>query len=226
MDDLNPGRKRQLSQGSQAASEQKRERVGSRTQSQQSQSSRTCAKWCHISSDGRTQIDENRIRNLIRETEADDSETIGEIVSGMMVSGQVHPLIFETATEDDSETVCLRSLSFYEELLVDVVKGSETYQSLSNDMKRIVGIGVRDLYLAAWHRLADDREKRILDGMVQMIEESVQSTQIRGMDISFCPSGSFKVLKFVENLDRKVDPELAPFFAQISEKPRLFAVKK
>lgn len=223
MDDSKSGRKRQFSEDNQAAAlEQKRERLGSRTQSQQSLSSRTCAKWCHISGDDRAQIDESRVRILIWEAGRDGWGTIADIISGKRVSGQVHPLIFEAATDDDDESIRLRSLSFYEELLVDVGKGRETYLSLSNDMKRIVGVGVRDLYLAAWRRLADDREKRILDGMVQVINGSAESTRIGGMDVSFCPSGGFRVLKFIENLDQQVAAELTPFFAQISESPRLF----
>ena len=134
------------------------------------------------------------------------------------MSGKVHPLIFESSTEEDSDTVRLRSLPFFEELLAD--RSQSKYLSLNLDMRRIVGLGVRDLFLASWHGYLNDRETHILNEIVKILDESVACTQVKGMKVSFHPTANFKVVKFIEPLDERLDP----FFAQIMDTPKLFVV--
>ncbi|KAL4912797.1 hypothetical protein BDW62DRAFT_11869 [Aspergillus aurantiobrunneus] len=103
---------------------------------------------------------------------------------GTIVSGQVYPLIFTSTADDDDEVVRLRTLSFFEDLLADIERGRDTYQSVSTDIQRIVAVGVRDIYLAACQGHSHGWERNILDGMVQVIGEPVECKQVNGMRVS------------------------------------------
>jgi hypothetical protein len=149
---------------------------------------------------------------------------VRNLVHGMIVSAQAHPLIFETSSGEDNEMVRLRSLSSFDQLLADAENGVSKYRSLNNERKRIVAVGVRDLFLGAWHGMLNEQEKRILDGMVKMLDETVGCIQAMGINISFHPPANFKVVKLIEALDGVMGHEWAPLFAQVMHTPKLFAV--
>jgi hypothetical protein len=91
----------------------------------------------------------------------------------------------------------------------------------------LVAVGVRDLFLAERHGLLDERENRILDGMVHLLDETLGCVHAVDMNISFHPSANFKVVKVIENLDEMMGNEWSewgPLFAQIMDAPRLFVV--
>ncbi|KAL2816474.1 hypothetical protein BJX63DRAFT_387417 [Aspergillus granulosus] len=225
-------RKRQLSQDGRDNLPQKREqREGSRAGEEQNkpqhvlrESRQTCAKWCSLFSDGSYAIDEHIIQNTLTPETRNEPQFLRDIVSGRATGGRVWPLIFEQASVDDEESVWFRSLPYFEELIGDGEAGKERYRNSGQHRKWITAVGVRDLYLAAWKGHADEREKRTLDGILDVIEQDVETTSIEGMEVSCSPSASHKVLKFIENLDQRIDLRLVPGFAQIIESPSLFAV--
>lgn len=111
-----------------------------------------CAKWCHISEDGMVELS-RKLKCLLLPGERYDSKLMRELVRGSVVTERLHPLIFEASVEGESETVQFRSIQFFEQLVADAADGiSDKYQSLSAKQKRIVGVGVRDLFLASSSR--------------------------------------------------------------------------
>ncbi|KAL4911435.1 hypothetical protein BDW74DRAFT_8349 [Aspergillus multicolor] len=217
MPELSIRRKREMSEESGGTPARKRGHV------EETDRSNPWARWCSVWDDDTYVIDETRVRNLLPKISEDKPsiEIMSDIVSGMVISGQVHPLIFE---DGEVESVRLRSLAFFSELVHDVEKGKETYQALSAEKKRTVSVGVRDLYLATWQGHADDREGRLLKGMIKVIDGFIETSQAQGMELSYCPSASLRASKFVEDLDRQIDRDLVPCYAQILDKPRLFVV--
>jgi hypothetical protein len=183
-----------------------------------------CAKWCRVLDDGRYQWDHTKLKCLLPQDERNDPLLVRNLVHGNVLSAQVHPLIFETSSEEDNEMVRLRSLSFFDQLLADVENGMSKYRSLSNEQKRVVAVGIRDLFLGAWHGMLNEQEKRILEGMVKMLDETVGCIQAMGINISFHPSANFKAVKLVEGLGDRVGHESALLFAQVMHTPKLFVV--
>lgn len=183
------------------------------------------AKWCCVLEDGSSQWDNTKIKSFLSQDERRDAALVRKLVNGKVMSGKMHPLIFETSTDEDDEMVRLRSIPYFEQLLADGKDGISKYRSLSSDQKRIVAVGVRDLFLGAWHGLLDERDKSILDSMVEILDETVGCDQVGGMNISFHPSANFKMVKLIEGLDDVgVGHESESFFAQMMDTPKLFAV--
>jgi len=182
-----------------------------------------CAKWCSVLEDGSSQWDNTKLKNFLSQEERDDPALGRKLIHGTVVSGKLHPLIFQASTDEDDVKVYLRSMTFFQQLLAGGENGLSKYRSLSSDQKRIVAVGVRDLFLGEWHGVLDDCEKRVLDGMAKVLDETVGCCQLRGMNISFHPSANFKVVKLIEGLD-SVEHESALFFAQVMDTPKLFAV--
>lgn len=135
----------------------------------------TCAKWCRVLNDGRYQLDLTKLKCLLSQDERNDTLLVRNLVHGTIVSAQVHPLIFETSSEEDEEMVRLRSLPFFDQLLADAENSMSNYRSLNDEQKLIVAVGVRDLFLGAWHGMLTEQGKRILDGMVKILDETVLS---------------------------------------------------
>lgn len=165
------------------------------------------------------------IKCFLIEEELNDPTIIGRLLSGTVITGRVHPLIFQTLSAMDSDTVRLRSLPFLRELQTDETRGLARYKSLTTEQKRIVAVGVRDLYLAAWRGLLNDSERKLLDSLVGIVDETVGRVQAQGINISFHPSANFKVVKLIESLDDTVGEEWLPYFAQVTNDGiKLFAV--
>ncbi|KAL4864441.1 hypothetical protein BDV12DRAFT_11833 [Aspergillus spectabilis] len=218
MDFPTNARKRQRTGSAESIPERKREKGELNDEETHRQ---PCARWSQVIDDGSYEIDTERIKCFLAEG---DEERIRDIISGIQLSGQVWPLIFDSANEVQGDSACLRSIPYFEGLLIDRDAGKEQYASLSSHCKRIVGVGLRDLYLATWHGYTNNREKSILENMVNVVDASVGCVQVRGMNVSFYPTAGFKALKFIEDLDKDIDSEMAGFLAQVMETPRLFAV--
>jgi hypothetical protein len=101
-----------------------------------------CVKWCRVLDDGKYQWDHTKLKCLLSQDERNDPLLVRKLVQGMILTAQVHPLIFETSSEEDNEMVRLRSLPFFHQLLADEKNGVSKYRSLSNEQKRIVAVGV------------------------------------------------------------------------------------
>ena len=185
-----------------------------------------CAKWCRILDNGNVTWDEKKVKCLFPKETPSDSRLLRGVVRGAVLHSLMHPLIFKSALDGEKDSVRLRSLPYFEQLVRD--NATSNYQSLSLEQKRIVAVGVRDLFLASRHDLLDEREKRILDGMVKILDKTVGCVQSRkqGISLSFHPSANFKLVKLIEDLtlDENVGLEWEPYFARVMDTPNLFVV--
>ncbi|KAH7118438.1 hypothetical protein EDB81DRAFT_848140 [Dactylonectria macrodidyma] len=183
------------------------------------------AKWCGLLKDGIYVWDKTMIKCFLTDQERQDPVMVGRLLSETTISGRLHPLIFQTSSATDSDTVRLRSLPFLRHMQTDGASGLAHYKSLATEQKRIVAVGVRDLYLAAWRGLLNESDRKLLDSLVSTLDETVVCVHARGMEISFHPSADFKVVKLIESLDDTVGEEWLPYFAQVmDDNTKLFAV--
>ncbi|KAH8660515.1 hypothetical protein BX600DRAFT_514115 [Xylariales sp. PMI_506] len=180
------------------------------------------ALWCHVREDGKSVCDDSKITKLLPSSGSNDH--LIDILQGRVISGQVWPLLFDEATAEDSDLIWFRSLPFYSQLLADPESGAARFRCLTEGQRRLASVGIRDLFLANWRGLLDDSQKKILQGMCDAIEETVSEVRIEGMAASFHPSITCRTIKFVESINDVVDQEQLPFFAQVMEAPRLYAV--
>ncbi|KAK0652447.1 hypothetical protein B0T16DRAFT_387706 [Cercophora newfieldiana] len=188
------------------------------------------ARWCSIAGHGTQQPnvtwDESKIKCLLTEEEQSDAVLMQSLVDGsnLDLASKFHPLIFDAHSGTESAT--LRSLPFFRKLVSGDRGVLDDYRSWSKEKKRIVALGVRDLYLAAVAGLLVEGEKGLLRNLVDVVEEPSPGgyATVEGMTVSFHPSASFRMIKFVEDLNSKLDPEWGPYFAQVLDIPRLYAV--
>lgn len=178
------------------------------------------ARWCHATNGGAHSWDDTKLKCFLSETERKDEELVRTLVRGTALTSRLHPLIFETSNEKDSDLIHLRSLPYLEQLQQGQDRRAE-YRNLSTAQKRIVGVGVRDIFLAG-NALEDS--KSMLDRLAPVLDDGAGSTIVQSMTISFYPTSRFRVLKFIEDLDNILENEWAPFFAQVMVTPKLFAV--
>ncbi|KAJ1324373.1 transcription elongation factor SPT5 [Microdochium nivale] len=189
-------------------------------------------RWCSHSLVSGYAIDPSKITNLVAQDHpASPRATLTKVLFGEEIDSAVWPLLFDGPvmgkSHDLSWTARFRSLPFLRALLSARPQTTPShFLELSRHEQRQVGLGVRDLYLAAWRGLLDGGEASLLKDMTSFLDNPVDAQIISAtMPISFHPSASFRMLKFVEDLDSKVkDESLRPYFAQVLLTPRLFAV--
>lgn len=182
------------------------------------------ARWCTIQPDGECVLDGENISSQVSETDAKDSAFMRDVVHGRILNAKVYPLIFETADGSALDVVRLRSLAYFAELVAGLEAGYAAYSSLSLEQKKIIAVGVRDLFIADLHKLLDEREVDILKGMVELVDDGIDESQVMGMAVSFYPSANRTIVKFIEDLDAKIGHERTELFAQVMSTPKLFAV--
>jgi len=191
------------------------------------------ARWCsveHPDADAghRSGVswDAEKIKCFLSEEQRNEAALVQSLTDGtdLTFASKLHPLIFDV--DSGPESVALRSLPFLRRLVSNSDGALDEYRGWSMDKKRIVALGVRDLYLANTSGLLNEDENGLLAKFVDIIEEPLagESVVVEGMEVSFYPSASFKTVKFIEDLDSKLDPKWGPYFAQMSEIPRLFTV--
>ncbi|KAK0619134.1 hypothetical protein B0T14DRAFT_431049 [Immersiella caudata] len=192
------------------------------------------ARWCTVSSTGhsdanlqhRVTWDEEKMKCFLSDEERNDAALMQGLLDGSSIehASKLHPLIFDSASGPDSRA--LRSLPFFQRLASDDESARTEYKGWNFDKKRIVALGVRDLYLAAMTGLLDDDEKRLLAQLVDIVDKpsAGECAVIEGMTLRFHPSKTFKMVKFIEDLDAKLDSKWGPYFAQVLDAPRLYAV--
>ncbi|KAK0754478.1 hypothetical protein B0T18DRAFT_37658 [Schizothecium vesticola] len=186
------------------------------------------ARWCSLNpnSDGLF-WDESRVKSFLSDKDLGDSTKLRGLLQGTDVSlaSRCHPLLFDDEAST-SETAKIRSLPFLRRLSDG--DGLEMYRTWGVAKKRIVSLAVRDLYLAAMAGSLDPAEQELLKRVVDIVDDSLEvgCVEVDGMTLSFYPSAAFKTVKFVEDLDTKARdrPEIVPFFAQVLDTPKLFAV--
>lgn len=181
-----------------------------------------CARWCGPND----QWDETKIKCFLSEQELSDPESMRRLMNGTDIAfaSRFHPLIFDQVPAGSS-TVRLRSLPFLGALAFGEPGALREYKSLyDDDQKRLVGLAVRDLFLASMRGLLDEDEKQVLKKLVGVVDDTVGCTAFGGMTISFYPSASFKMVKFVDGLDSSSKQGILPYFAQVLETPKLHAV--
>ncbi|KAM0430126.1 hypothetical protein ACHAPT_006133 [Fusarium lateritium] len=146
-----------------------------------------------------------------------------DVIQGRVLNARLYPLIFDTSLPDAPDVVRFRTLSYFSGLLEDP-DGAFEYLSLTLDQRRTVAVGTRDLYIAESAGLLHQQEKRILQGIVDLVDQDLGVLQLGGVRLSFYPSKEFNITKFIEDLDEKVGKEASELYAQIMPTPRLFAV--
>lgn len=186
------------------------------------------ARWCSLNQNSdRLFWDRSKVKCFLSDEELGNSTKIRDLIHGNDVSlaSRFHPLLFDDEARA-SETAKIRSLPSLGRLSDG--DGLDTYRTWSVEKKRIVALGVRDLYLAAVSGLLDPAEQDLLRRVVDIVDDSpdVGCAEVDGMTVRFYPSASFKTVKFIEDLNTKVRdrPDVVPFFAQVLDTPRLFAV--
>lgn len=216
----------------------KRQRIASPDRS--TSSHHACARWCQFSTEshdtvntcgaprneGRVNWDETKIKCFLSQDELDDIVSVRQLVDGTDITftSRFHPLIFDHAPLE-RDTVRLRSLSFLGALAGRDPGAMDQYSNLSKAQKRLVGLGIRDLYLATTNGLLSDEENEILTRVADLVDETAGCTTVTGMTVSFYPCASFKVIKFIEELNlNPQDQGVLPYFAQVLDTPKLYAV--
>ncbi|KAH6873799.1 hypothetical protein B0T10DRAFT_553070 [Thelonectria olida] len=182
-----------------------------------------CAKWCKVHPDGTYQVDETKINLSSSQSEGKDSAWMRHVIQGDILDARVYPLIFETSPSDAPDVLLFRTLSYWTRIL-DYADGTSNYRDLTIEQKRIVAVGVRDLYIAEMAGLLGETEKDLLQKMVQLIDQGLEELQLGGLCLSFHPSNTFSMIRFIENLDDKVGQGEAKLYAQVMNNPKLFAV--
>ncbi|KID77521.1 uncharacterized protein G6M90_00g096470 [Metarhizium brunneum] len=128
------------------------------------------------------------------------------------------------ATSVDSDSHW-QSIAFFHEVIANAPHASSKYSSLNDEQKLILALGARNLFLATCRSgSARETDKTILERMVDLLDGDKDPAFVGGLSVSFYPSRGYTVLKYIEDLDRKVRNKGVNHFAQVMTTPRLFAV--
>lgn len=182
-----------------------------------------CAKWCTFGEDGPYHIDETRVKHQLSQDQLNDHIFMREMMYGLKLHAKVYPLVFENVDAGAPDIVRFRSLSFFRELLASADRDKD-FEALSEAHKEILAIGIRDLSIADCSGLLKQEEQDVLRGMIQVVKATSETLDISGMNISFHPSTTYMMPRFVEDLDKKMSSPKAARYAQVMNAPRLFAV--
>ncbi|TWU77577.1 hypothetical protein ED733_007721 [Metarhizium rileyi] len=119
-----------------------------------------------------------------------------------------------------------QSIAFFHEVIADAPHASSKYASLNPEQKLILALGARNLSLATCRSgSAGEKDKKILERVVGILDADEDPTLVGGMSVSFYPSRRYSMLKYIADLDGKVrDGRNVNHFAQVMKVPRLFAV--
>ncbi|CAG9962882.1 unnamed protein product [Clonostachys byssicola] len=145
---------------------------------------------------------------------------------GLEPTAELYPLIFDGQNMDSNtpESVRLRSLAFFQDLVSNPTLGTMNIEALRSKQKLILATGVRDLFIADYHGLLGEHERKLLKDIVGIIKVPLDPIYTNGITLSFHPSAEFTCVKFVEDLDGKVQDRNVQPFIQCLSTPRLFAV--
>lgn len=167
----------------------------------------SAARFCSVRSDGSVSWDADKLLSSLDPAELEDGLFLRNVVRGTIVTGGLFPLVF-----DDSEhpIARLRSLGFFREMAADPAK----YESLDEDRKLTVSIGVRDLFFADSRGLLDDDERELFRRVVDVVDVGPLG-RLNGMGFGFCPTRSAKCVRFMPELQGIEHPELADLFARV-----------
>ena len=161
------------------------------------------ARWCSLTAGGEAHIDADKIVNLNTTSDSTATKTqLDNLVQGEAVNSTIWPLIFDGLWTPDEGVLkslaTLRSLSFLRGLVETSEQVPNRFEGLTKEQKRHVALGVRDLYLAAWRGLLDDKEQQLLVEATQTLSSPLEPQVLKGaMPVSFHPSANHKILKFV-----------------------------
>jgi hypothetical protein len=180
------------------------------------------ARWCRQLQGGEYQCDPAKINNLLSNQALGCSPSLGGFLRGDALTGKIWPLLFDRPSSNSPDFVRLRSSEFFIHLLED--GGTDRFQAMSHTKQHTVAVGVRDLFLASWQGNLSDEENVLLNDMTQMMSQPVADFSIQGMEISFHPCANFRMLRFITNLDAFIEQKWEPYFVQVMNEPRLFAV--
>lgn len=122
------------------------------------------------------------------------------IINGSILSGKIYPLIY------DNES--LRSKNFYKKIIANRI----IYDLLSFEDKLVIGVGVRDLYIASSLDLLDNEMEKILLDLTEIIEPNL--IKYKDLLLSSNPSKNYKIVKYISKDDIELDDSLSIYFAE------------
>ncbi|CAH0055538.1 unnamed protein product [Clonostachys solani] len=174
-----------------------------------SRSTRLCSKRCFLSLEKR-----------------ENTALMQLYLRGLEPTAELYPLIFDGQNMDSStpEAIRLRSLAFFRDLVSNPHLGATNIEALGSEQRLILATGVRDLFIADYHGLLVEHERKLLKELVGIINMPLDPIYMNGIILSFHPSAEFTCVKFIEDLDGKLQDRNTQPFIQCVSTPRLFAV--
>ncbi|CAI6087917.1 unnamed protein product [Clonostachys chloroleuca] len=185
-----------------------------------------CARWCTIHQDGTFSIDESKIKCFLPTEKRENTALMQLYLRGLEPTAEIYPLIFDGQNIDSStpESVRLRSLAFFRDLVSNPTLGATNIDALESKQRLVLATGVRDLFIADYHGLLVENERKLLKELVGIIKMPLDPIYLNETMLSFHPSAEFTCVKFIEDLDGKLqDKNIQPFIRCLIA-PRLFAV--
>jgi hypothetical protein len=128
----------------------------------------------------------------------DDKYYINNVLSGEMLSSYIYPIIFKDYDELSGLNK-FRSIKYYEECTAEI------YDLLGDDEKIYFLIGLRDLFFA--------NETLLLDKITNFVDSIHNGIAYQGMNISFYPTKSNKLVRILDNSILNDNPDINCFFA-------------
>ncbi|KAG6144937.1 hypothetical protein E4U12_002329 [Claviceps purpurea] len=117
-------------------------------------------------------------------------------------------------------------ISFHD-LIKDPTSAGQKYNTLDEEQKLIIALGVRNLFLATNKSgSVRDRDRQILEHMQCVLGDVSSPAVMRdsGLRVSFYPGRKYTKLRHFQDLDAKIgDHPHTSYFAQLSKSPRVFA---
>ncbi|VUC31597.1 unnamed protein product [Clonostachys rosea] len=185
-----------------------------------------CARWCTVHQDGSFSIDESKIKCSLPREKRENLALMQLYLRGLARTAELYPLIFDGQNMDSHtpESIRFRSLTFFQDLVSNPGLGAAKLEALESSQKLIFATGLRDLFIADYHGLLVEHERKLLKELVEIVREPLDSIYMNGIMLSFHPSADFTCVKFIEDLDTKTKRGNIQSFIRCLSRPRIFVV--
>ncbi|KAG5973289.1 hypothetical protein E4U58_005421 [Claviceps cyperi] len=120
-----------------------------------------------------------------------------------------------------------RAIISFHDMIKDPTSAGQQYNTLDEEQKLIIALGVRNLFLATNKSgSVRDRDRQILEHMQCVLGDVSNPAVMRdsGLRVSFYPGRKYTKLRHFQDLDAKIgEHPHTSYFAQLSKSPRVFA---
>jgi len=134
----------------------------------------------------------------------EDKLMLANVFKGRMISQNIYPLIYDTYT--DIKEIKYRSLAFY----TDLINACVSYDMIPHEYQIYFEIGIRDLFMASYMGILNVDEIDLLRQVIEIIPDH-KSFHTHGMDISYYPTSTKKLIRYIDGKEFS-DPEIEPYF--------------